>query len=95
MTLYIPINVESAVTITSLSLTPVFSRTQRSAADIILSSFYHLQTVPEADFQDVEQRKEHWARSLDPKSNSRMNFRFLIQNVILKPHHLVSPTKAV
>lgn len=49
MTLYISINVESAVTITSLSLTPVFSRTQRSAADIILSSFYHLQTVPEAN----------------------------------------------
>lgn len=48
MTLYISINVESAVTITS-SLTPVFSRTQRSAADIILSSFYHLQTVPEAN----------------------------------------------
>lgn len=44
------------MTLTSLSMTPVSPRTHDLG--IILSSPFYLQTAPETDFEDVEQREE-------------------------------------
>lgn len=44
------------MTITSLSMTPVSPRIHYLG--IILSSPFYLQTVPETDFDNVEQREE-------------------------------------
>lgn len=53
---------------------------------IILSFPFHLQIASETDFEDVEQKEEHWTRSL--YSGSRRKVTLFIWNVGIKPHNL-------